>query len=119
MKNKLPIEFKTTQIALTSDKKEFFVNLAYEIKEALEYAFDAFTKYDERYDRFANIENHEILFEDNIVIYATALIEERPNNYYFSIDEIAVQLDGEEVDLIIGGESLKNMKSNIEKILTN
>jgi len=115
----MKIEFKPVQIELTSDKKELLNELAHQIREALNYALDAFTKYGEWDNRFADIENHEFLFDDKIGIYVTARVEERIEDNYFSIDEIAVLLDGEEVDLLIEGHSLKSMRSDIEKILTN
>ena len=110
------IEFEVMQIRLTSDKKAFINHVAEKIKEALIYVIDVFPKYNDYGASYADIENYEILFENNIVVFVSASIEDRNDENIITIEEIAVQLDGEEVDLIIDNESFKDMKSTLKRM---
>lgn len=107
------LDYKIKQIILQSDAKEFLKMLANNIREKLEYTLDVYPKYNDYGYRFASIDNHEIYFENNVVIYVDANICERSYNNelinIYEIDEIVVMVDGEEVELIIDGENLTNI----------
>ena len=123
--------YKTVQIEFVGDKKELLSYIANKIKAAIDTKLEDFTDYGEFGNRFATIENHEILFKNDIVVCVTARIDEcneikyseklkmnLPNIYKaVSIDNICIQLDGEEVDLLIDGESIKSIISELENIL--